>query len=76
MALEPGFCLWGGLGRGTYLQGSEEETASNGDTDLVVVVDFPFAVCGKTMNLLENQDQNGSCVQVLLNTIGSEGKER
>lgn len=63
-------------GKETYVQSSEEDAASNGNTDLIVVVDLPFAICSKTMYLFENQNQNGSCVQVLLNPIGSKGKKR
>lgn len=69
--------LWlGQRGRVTYLQGSEEHAASQRNTDLIVVVDLPFAVGSKTMDLFENENQNRSCVQVLFNPVGSEGGER
>ena len=62
---------------GPYLQGSEEDAASNGDTDLIVVVDLSFAVGSKAMYLLENENQNRSGVQVLFNPISSKrGKKR
>lgn len=60
-------------GRLTYLQGSEEDATRDGHTDLVVIVDLPLAVGGKTVYLFENENQNGSCVQVLFNPVSSEG---
>lgn len=66
-----------GWGAGvTYLKSSQEDATSNGNTDLIVVVDLSFATCGNAVYLFENQNQNRRCVQVLLNPIGSEGKER
>lgn len=67
--------LSGAWWEGPYLQGSEEDAASNGDTDLIVVVDLPFAVGSKAMHLFENENQNRSRVQVLFNPISSERKK-
>lgn len=58
-----------------YLQCSQQDATGNGHTDLVVVVDLFLPVYRKTMDLFENEDQNRSGVQVLLNPVGSLGKE-
>lgn len=63
-------------GRLAYLQGGEEDATRDGHTDLIVVVDLLFAIGGKTVYLFENENQNGSCVQVLFNPISSEGEKK
>lgn len=60
----------------TYVQGRQEDATGDGNADLVVVVDLPFAICSKTIYLFENENQNRSCVQVFFNPIGSEGGKK
>lgn len=55
----------------TYLQRGEQDATSDGDADLIVVVDLFLAIRSKAMHLLENENQNGGSVQVLFNPIGS-----
>lgn len=57
-------------GRATHLKSSQQDAAGNGNTDLIVVVDLPFATCCETVYLFENQNQNGRCIQILLNPVG------
>lgn len=62
-----------GLRVATYLQRSQQDATSDGDADLIIVVDLFLSICSITVHLLENENQNWGGVQVLLNPIGSGG---